>query len=84
MRVMGDDVLDARSTVLEEKSDISLLRSQQIPFTAMILFFYIEMDAIFFSAAQGNRSRMQVQRKYLKDINRLALKQRNIKIKQQI
>lgn len=81
---MGDDVLDAQSTVLEEKSDISLSRSQQIPFTAMIFFFYIEMDVISISAAWGNRSRMQVQRKYLKDINRLALKQRNINIRQQI
>lgn len=81
---MGDDVLDARSTVLEEKSDISLPRSQQIPFAAMILFFCIEMDAIFISAARGSRSRMQVQRKYLKDINRFALKQRNINIRQQI
>lgn len=81
---MGDDVLDARSTVLEEKSDISVPRSQRIPFTATILFFCIEMDAIFISAARSSGCRMQVQRKYLKDIDRLALQQRNINIRQQI
>lgn len=55
---MGDDVLDARSTVLEEKSDISLPRSQRLLFIFMMGSLYIKIDGIFISAMRGDSSRL--------------------------